>query len=109
MANRIEDFFSGETLELLMELQLDGQLVDISGDAVTMYINQEKGTSTPAGTWAADVTMYGASSVARWLKTPAATALDPDTYWIEVVWTRSTGEVYVAHQQKVAIMQRVKV
>ena len=107
----ISDFYSGTLKQFTVTCKIDGSVVDISGDTVTMRMkNNTSDTDANAiVTAAADVSTQGASGIAAFAVTPQQTAgvTQNTSYYIDILWSRSGSSEYVIYDDTIKIKTRV--
>lgn len=104
---KLINFYHATTVRFSVAITLDGAPVDITLDAVTLYIKRgdEADIDAPIRK-AADVTT-GTPGLAVFALSPEETAVDPGSYTAEIVWERSNGDVYVVYHYPIDVRPRL--
>lgn len=104
----ISNFYEGTTKFFTVTITVDEQVPDIRADTVTFMCKRpDKPDSEAVIEEDADVTTEGEMGVAIFDLTPVMTAVPPASYNYEILWTRSSGEVYVLKLGSIKILERV--
>jgi len=106
----ISSFYEGTTKVINYILaDEDGNIQNITSDTVRFIVKASPSTADGSAVidTNADVTTDGAQGKATITLTSALTSVQYGSYYYEVLWTRSTGEVYVVESERLTIKQRV--
>jgi hypothetical protein len=88
-----------------LELRLGDTTPNITADTVTLRLFDQR-TRALVLQYNADVTTNGASGVALFTLTPAQTNLPAGAYYVDIVWYRSDGKIYLPVRDIIAIQDR---
>ena len=104
----IENFYTGETVEITVLCKKAGVAQNIASDTVTLTIKSNKSDADGSAILQvdADVTTYGASGTAYWNLTPVQTAITVGTYYMDIVWYDGTKE-HIVYDKSIKVMERV--
>ena len=104
----IEDFYTGETVEITVLCKKDGAAQDITADTVTLTIKENRSDADGSAVLQvdADVATYGAAGTAYWNLTPAQTAITVGTYYMDIVWYDGTKE-HIVYDKSIKVIDRV--
>lgn len=101
----MQDFYSGETLYYGYDItDYLGVAVDIRADSVTLTLKRYKDSQDAALTASADCATYGEDGRAIFLVAKEDTAITPNTYFYEIVYTTGSAH-YVMESGIVKCLQ----
>jgi len=104
----IDDFYTGETVEITVLCKKEGVAQDITGDTVTLTVKENISDADSSAVLQedADVTTYGAAGTAYWELTTTMTDIDPGTYYLDIVWYDGTME-HVVYSRAINVLERI--
>ena len=104
----IENFYTGETVEITVLCKKEGVAQNITADTVTLTMKEDKSDADSSAVLQvdADVSTYGAAGTAYWNLTPAQTALTVGTYYMDIVWYDGTKE-HIVYDKSIKVLDRV--
>ena len=104
----IENFYTGETVEITVLCKKEGVAQNITADTVTLTIKEDKSDADSSAVLQedADISTYGAAGTAYWNLTPAQTAIAVGTYYMDIVWYDGTKE-HIVYDKSIKVMERV--
>lgn len=100
--------YTKKTWTFDITITVDGVAPDISGDTVTVYLDEDLSRPSPTVEQNADVTTSGASGVAKFTIAEDAMNINPAVYQMQVVWTLSSGDKFVVYDSTQEIKPVVK-
>lgn len=106
----LSDFYEGETKKFTVNISYKGTTPDISGDTVKFLLKKQK-TDLDQNAKIdknGDVDTNGVNGQALFNLEPTDTAIEPGTYYYELIWTLASGEIYILESGKVNILDRIK-
>lgn len=109
ITGKLNDFFQGATKEFEIIFSKDGVTPNIVNDEVRIFVKTNK-ADTDANAKInviADVITYGADGKAVFKLTPSETALIPGSYYYQIIWTESNGDVNVLPVNKIKILDSI--
>jgi hypothetical protein len=94
------------TVTFSLALALGDTTPNITADTVTLRLFDQR-TRALVLQYNADVTTNGAAGVALFTLTPAQTNIPAGAYYVDIVWYRSDGKVYLPVRDTVTVYDRL--
>ena len=108
--SNVSNFYEATTKKFDVTIMYNGSAPDITGDVVKFIVKEDKDNVDGDAIIDVDANVVnnGATGVAEFALSISETGVTPKKYYYDIIWTWSTGEVYVLESDSVTVLERVK-